>query len=236
MKTLFVPALLLAAACGTAQAGLTTVNFDGAVDTDIGTDHPGLSFNAGLAATGPVRTWAFSGADTPGNVLGLAGGFLLNQADGQAIDVVFAAPVQQVSVRALFSTAIEIYARDATASLPFMAVYSTPVASAASRLATVMFDAADPCLQANSFCTSGWDGLDYLSSSANIQSIRLSAFAPGGAVMRRAAFDTLVYGTPGGDGDGGGGNPVSAPGTAALAGLALAALSVTQRRRRPFRT
>lgn len=67
----------------------------------------------------------------------------------------------EVSARALFSTAIEIYARDAAASLAFMA----------------------------------------------------------------------VCGKPGQDGGGGGGNPESAPGSAALAGLALAALAVTQRRR-----
>ncbi len=235
MKTSIIASTVLAAACCSAQAGLTTLAFDGAVDSDIGSDHPGVTFNAGLPATGPVRTWDFLSAHTPGNVLGLATGYGLNQRFGDAIDVVFATPVQQVSVRALFYTGIELYNRDATASLPFMAVYSSPTATAASRLATVVFDGPDPCLQSNTLCISDWDTLDFLSSSANIQSIRLSAFASTG-VLRRAVFDTLSYGTPDGDGGGGGGGvkPVPAPGSATLAGLALAALALTLRRRQPL--
>lgn len=228
-------ALALAASLAPAQAALTTIDFDGAADSDITHDHAGLTIRSGLASLGPVGRYGASFADTPGNVLGLAGGqTLLNQSLGQAIDIGFASAVQQVSIRALFSTAIELYARDALASLPFMAVYRSATPDAASRLAVVSYDAADPCLQATSFCTSGWDTLAYTSAAADIQSIRLSAFAPGGAVLRRAAFDTLTYGTPGGDGDGdgGGGGTVPTPGSAPLVALGLAGLWVAGRRSR----
>ncbi len=115
--------LAIAAALGvtSAQAALTTLNFDGAVDTDITNDYAGLTFRSPVAANGPVRSWSFAGADTPGNVLGLGTTFTLNQADGQAIDT-----------------------------------------------------------------------LDFTSLSANIRAVRLSAFAPGSAVIRRGIFDTLT--------------------------------------------
>lgn len=225
-------AMALSATLAPAQAALTTLDFDGTPVGDATHAFAGLTLRSGNPALGPVGTFSASFADTPGNVLGLAQGqTLLNQHFGQAIDIGFATAVQQVSIRALFSTAIEVYARDALASLPFMAVYRSATPDAASRLAVVTYDAADPCLQATSFCTSGWDTLEYVSGAADIQSIRLSAFAPGGAVLRLAAFDTLTYGTPGGGGGGDGGGTVPLPGTAPLAALALAGLAAVQRRR-----
>lgn len=76
-----------------AQAALTSLNFDGAVDTAITNDYSGLTFRSPVAANDPVPTWSFAGADTPGNVLSLGAAFPVIQADGQTIDSVFVTAV-----------------------------------------------------------------------------------------------------------------------------------------------
>ena len=76
-----------------AQAALTSLNFDGAVDTAITNGYSGLTFRSPVAANDPVPTWSVAGAATPGNVLSLGAAFPIIQADGQIIDSVFVTAV-----------------------------------------------------------------------------------------------------------------------------------------------
>jgi hypothetical protein len=214
--------LLAAVASPAANAAVTTLNFDGAVSTDITNAYSGLTFRAGALSTGPVRTWEAApvNADTGGNVLGLAARYDLNQADGNAIDVIFDTAVSYVSIRASF-LAINSNAFSFSGN-PFMAVYSGAGFSAANRLGADVWDiAGDPCLSGN-LCQSGYDTLEFNSAAGDIKGIRLSGFAPGANdATRRAIFDTLVYGSQGGGGGGGGGT-VPLPSSLALALLGLA--------------
>src|SRR3954451_9414526 len=64
MKAISLFLLIGAAVCGAP----ITIDFDGPVSTDITNAYAGLTFNAPLAGTGPVRTYASTLADTPGNL------------------------------------------------------------------------------------------------------------------------------------------------------------------------
>jgi len=206
-------ALAAALIAPNAQAAATTLNFDGAVDSDISNDFAGVTFRPAVASTGPVRTWAVPGADTGSNVIGLASTFLLSQTDSAAIDIIFDTAVSFVSVRALF-----------------MSAYNSDVISAASRLGGDTWDVAgDACLVSSTLCVSQWDTLQFSSLGDNIKAVRISGFGYAGT-PRRAMFDTLSY--EAGTGGGGGGS-VPEPGSAALAGLALAGLWASQRRKQP---
>src|SRR5262245_15580626 len=125
-----------------AQAAPVTVDFDGAVNLDITNAYAGLTFNApGLF--GPVRTWAYAGADTPGNVVGLSSppnfNYALNQADTTAIDIHFDTAVDAVSIRAQWVQASDAFL-GFTGSLPFMAVYNSDNIIAANRIGLVSWD------------------------------------------------------------------------------------------------
>lgn len=213
-------------AASVVQAAPITVNFDGAVDTDITHDFAGLTFSApGLY--GPVRTWAYAGADTPGNVLGLSSppnnNYALNQVDGTAIDIHFDSPVTSVSIRAQWVQASDAFL-GFSGSLPFMAVYDSDTIANANLIGLVNWNVAtDACLLSNGLsCTSGWDTLAF-SSAGNIRAIRLTGAAPAqGAPARRAIFDTLTY-------DAGGSIPE--PSTLLLAGLAVMGMCTVGRRR-----
>jgi hypothetical protein len=219
-------ALLLAAA--SSQAAITTLGFDGAVDTDITSDYAGLTFRAPAAGTGPVRTWAWSGADTAGNVLGVAARFDITQTES-AIDILFDTAVNSVSIRAAFLVASDFAFR--TSGNPFMSVYNSDTFSAATRIALDEWSVVgDACLTL-SFCQSAWDTLQYDSSTSNIKGIRLSGFAANpNEFARRAIFDTLSYGDRAGGGGGGGGGNVPEPASALLASAALLALWGARRR------
>ncbi len=222
-------ALAAALIAPNAQAAATTLNFDGAVDSDISNDFAGVTFRPAVASTGPVRTWAVPGADTGSNVIGLASTFLLSQTDSAAIDIIFDTAVSFVSVRALFMVGVELYTPFASA-LPFMSAYNSDVISAASRLGGDTWDVAgDACLVSSTLCVSQWDTLQFSSLGDNIKAVRISGFGYAGT-PRRAMFDTLSY--EAGTGGGGGGS-VPEPGSAALAGLALAGLWASQRRKQP---
>ena len=179
-----------------AQAATTTINFDGAVQTNITSAYAGLTFNAPLAGTGPVRTWAAPNADTPGNVLGLTGQnnfYVFNQTTG-AIDIVFDVPVNHVDIRAAFVVSTELYTT--STGSPFMAVYNSTTVSAANRIGLDTWAiAADACNTSTTFCVSGWDTLTFTSTATDIKTIRLTGFAPtAGTASRYAMFDTLTYG------------------------------------------
>ncbi len=214
---------LMASAAVTAHAQTTTINFDGAVQTDITNAYAGLTFAAPLGGTGPVRTWAASNADTPGNVLGLSGQnnfYVFNQTTG-AVDITFAAPVSFVSVRSAFVVSTELYTQ--STGNPFMAAYNSTVVSAANRIGLDQWDVpADGCNTSTTFCVSGWDTLSITSAAADIKTIRLTGFAPvAGTASRYAMFDTLSYGAA----------PVPEPSTLLMSSLGAATLWLRRRRR-----
>ena len=217
----------------TAQAAVVTVDFDGAINTDITNAYAGLTFNAPFPGSGPVRTWASSSAHTAGNVLGLSGQnnfYAFNQSNG-AIDIVFDTAVSSVSIAAAFLVGTDQHI--GIGGLPFMAVYNSSTISAATRIGLDSWDiAGDTCLTGN-FCSSGWDTLSFNSSNSDIKAIRLTgSVAASGGVSRLAMFDTLRYDTGRGDG-GGGGNTVPEPTSAALASAALLGLWSLRRRMPP---
>lgn len=221
LQTLTLAALLGAAGAAHADT-FTTLVFDGAVQTDITHAYAGLTFNAPLAGTGPVRTWAAPNADTPGNVLGLSGQnnfYVFNQTQG-AIDIVFDQPVHQVDIRAAFVVSTELYG--SSSGNPFMAAYNSTVVSAANRLGLDSWDMpADACNSATSFCVSGWDTLSFTAAGNEIKTIRLTGFAPtAGTAARYAMFDTLTYGV----------SAVPEPSTVLLSGAGALALWLRRRR------
>ena len=227
-------AMAAAAAIGPAQAAPTTINFDGAVNTDITNAYAGLTFLAPLAGTGPVRTWAAPGADTPGNVLGLSGQnnfYAFNQSTG-AIDIIFDTAVSYVSIRAAFIQASDSFL--GWVGRPFMSVYNSATISSTNRLGIDYWDIpTDACLNSGGlFCQSNFDTLEFTSASADIKAVRLSGefFQPSATVgpSRLAIFDTLSH-----DAGGGGGGRIPEPTSAALAALALGGLALTRRRRAP---
>ncbi len=219
-STLLAAAAMIAATA--AQAQLTTLDFDGAVQANITNAYPGLTFNAPLAGTGPVRTWAAPNAQTPGNVLGLSGQnnfYVFNQTNG-AIDIVFDTPVNFVSIASAFVVSTELYTQ--STGNPFMAVYNSTTVSAANRIGLDQWDRpADACNTSTTFCVSGWDTLSFTSAANDIRTIRLTGFAPSaGTAARYAMFDTLTYGIA----------PVPEPSTLLLSGIG--ALGLWLRRRR----
>ncbi len=214
---------LMAMASAAAQAQTTTINFDGAVQTDITNAYAGLTFSAPLSGTGPVRTWAAPNADTPGNVLGLSGQnnfYVFNQTNG-AVDITFAVPVSFVSVRSAFVVSTELYTQ--SSGNPFMAAYNSTVISATNRIGLDSWDVpSDGCNTSTTFCVSGWDTLSFTSPTANIKTIRLTGFAPtAGTASRYAMFDTMSYGAA----------PVPEPSTMLMSSLGAAALWLRRRRR-----
>lgn len=220
LTPLFIAAALIAPA---AQAAVVTLDFDGAVNTDISSAYAGLSFNAPFAGTGPVRTWAAPGAHTGGNVLGLSGQnnfYAFNQSSG-AIDIVFDTAVSFVSVAAAFLIATDQFI--GIGGVPFLSAYNSTTISAATRIGLDQWDiTGDACLTGN-FCMSGWDTLSVSSAGNDIKTIRLSGFlASSGGVSRRAMFDTLSYDRQNGT--------VPEPSSLLLASLAGAVLWRSRRR------
>jgi hypothetical protein len=192
------------------------------VQTNIGNAYAGLSFNAPLSGSGPVRTWAAPNADTPSNVLGLSGQnnfYVFNQTNG-AIDIVFDVPVNHVDIRAAFIVSTELYS--SSTGSPFMAVYNSTSVTAANRIGLDTWDRpADACNTSTTFCVSGWDTLTFTSSASDIKTIRLTGFAPNaGTAARYAMFDTLTYG-----------NVATVPEPSSLLMSAAGALALWARRR-----
>jgi len=222
LNPLAMAALATLFATTAAQAQLTTINFDGAVQTNITSAYPGLTFNAPLSGTGPVRTWAAPNANTPGNVLGLSGQnnfYVFNQTNG-AIDIVFDTPVNFVSIASAFVVSTELYTQ--STGDPFMAVYNSTSVTAANRIGLDQWAiAGDSCNTATSFCVSGWDSLSFTSATNNIKTIRLTGFAPtAGTASRYAMFDTLTYGV----------SPVPEPSTLLLSSVGAIGLWLRRRR------
>jgi hypothetical protein len=221
----FAAALLGSAA----QAAVVTIDFDGAINTDITHAYPGLTFQSGVPAHGPVRTWTAPSTHTGNNILGLSGQnnfYAFNQST-DAIDIIFDNAVSAVSIAAAFVVATDQYL--GIGGLPFMSVYNSSSISAANRIGLVAWNIANDSCLAGNFCSSGWDTLSFNSSSTDIKAIRLSgSLASSGGVSRLAMFDTLSYDT--GNGGGGGGGTVAEPGSAALASLALLGLWTARRK------
>lgn len=212
-----------------AQAAVVTINFDGAVNTDISNAYAGLTFSAPFAGTGPVRTWTAPGAHTGNNVLGLSGQnnfYAFNQSNG-AIDIVFDTAVSSVSIAAAFLVATDQFL--GIGGLPYLSAYNSTTIDSSTRIGLDQWDiAGDACLTGN-FCMSAWDTLSVSSAGNDIKTIRLSGFVSNtGGVSRLAMFDTLSYGTA----DGGGGT-VAEPSSLLLAGLAGLVLLRQGRRRMP---
>ena len=214
-----------------ASAAPITINFDEPVSTDITNTYAGLTFNAPLAGTGPVRTYASTLADTPGNLLGLSGSnnfFAFNQSDG-AIDIVFDNAVSFVSIRSRFSIATDFFL--GIGGLPFMAVYNSSTISAANRIGLVEWNVAgDPCLN-NNFCFSEYDTLDFTSAAGDIKAIRLTgSLAANSGPSRRAMFDTLTYDAEVVT------QPVPEPASLTLFGLGTGVMVLAKRLRRKSKT
>jgi len=222
LNPLAMAALATLFATTAAQAQLTTINFDGAAQTNITNAYAGLTFNAPLGGTGPVRTWAAPNANTPGNVLGLSGQnnfYVFNQTNG-AIDIVFDTPVNFVSIASAFVVSTELYTQ--STGDPFMAVYNSTSVTAANRIGLDQWSiAGDSCNTSTTFCVSGWDTLSFSSATNNIKTIRLTGFAPtAGTASRYAMFDTLTYGIA----------PVPEPSTLLLSSVGAIGLWLRRRR------
>ena len=234
MKKLSIWALACGLTLPAAQAAPTTIDFDGAVNTDISSAYAGLTLGAPFPGTGPVRTWNSPTAHSGNNVLGLSGQnnfYAFNQSTG-AIDIFFATGVSSVSIAAAFVNATDQFL--GIGGVPFMSAYNSSTISLATRIGLDSWDiTGDACL-GNNFCTSGWDMLTLSSAGNDIKAIRLSGFvSTSGGVSRLAMFDTLSYDRVV-DGGGGGGT-VPEPSSLLLAGMAGVALWVNRRQHRPTR-
>ena len=237
MKKLSIWALACGLGVTAAQAAPTTIDFDGAFNTDISSAYAGLTFGAPFPGTGPVRTWNAPSAHSGNNVLGLSGQnnfYAFNQSTG-AIDIFFATGVSSVSIAAAFVNATDQFL--GIGGVPFMSAYNSSSISLATRIGLDNWDiTGDACL-GNNFCSSGWDMLSLSSAANDIKAIRLSGFVnPNGGVSRLAMFDTLTYDrVVEGGGGGGGGGSVPEPSSLLLAGMAGLALWANRRQPRQTR-
>ena len=199
MRVALFAAGLFAASMG--QAATVTIDFDGPVSTDITNSFTGVSFLA-PGVDGPVRTWATTEADTPGNVVGLSSppnnNFALNQIDSTAIDIVFDTLQKGVSIRAAFTQASDSFLGYNGSPAPFMAIYDSDVISAANRIGLVSWNIpGDSCLNSGgAICMSAYDTLVFNSAATDIKAIRITGAAPPmGNLARLGIFDTLTYST-----------------------------------------